>query len=402
MSSSEERAGDRDRPVGEAASAVPAAHGSVRRAKTCIYTIALNERVHVEPFMAAAKGADLVVITDTGSNDGTPEALEAAGAVVHRIALRPFRFDTARNIALSLLPADCDLCLAFDLDEYVQPGWVDALQEAWQKSGGRANMVRYNYIWSWLPDGVTPDGRFMAQKIHGRYNYDWRDPAHELPYWTGKPSEEVVADAPSLALHHRAVHKPTRSNYLPLLRLGTEEAPQDARRAHYYGRELMFSAQWEAAIDELERHLSLPTSHHFKEERAASLRYIAKCHQELGQLREAQRAALRGVVEYDLTREPWMALARVSHALEDWPTLAWAAARALAITSVHPHSRFLTDAKSWGSEPHDLAALAAYYTGDYQRAWQQGLAAAQIEPNNERLRNNLDFYKRGTQGVASA
>ena len=124
--------------------------------------------------------------------------------------------------------------------------------------------------------------------------------------------------------------------------------------------------------------------------------------QELGQLREAQRAALRGVVEYDLTREPWMALARVSHALEDWPTLAWAAARALAITSVHPHSRFLTDAKSWGSEPHDLAALAAYYTGDYQRAWQQGLAAAQIEPNNERLRNNLDFYKRGTQGVASA
>ena len=81
------------------------------------------------------QGADLVVITDTGSNDGTPEALEAAGAVVHRIALRPFRFDTARNIALSLLPADCDLCLAFDLDEYVQPGWVDALQASVASAG---------------------------------------------------------------------------------------------------------------------------------------------------------------------------------------------------------------------------------------------------------------------------
>ncbi len=111
---------------------------------------------------------------------------------------------------------------------------------------------------------------------------------------------------------------------------------------------------------------------------------------------------MRGVVEYDLTREPWMALARVSHAMEDWPTLAWAVARALAITSVHPATRFITDAKSWGSEPHDLAALAAYYTGDYQRAWQQGLAAAQIEPDNERLRTNLEFYKKAVPGVASA
>ncbi|KAL4458200.1 hypothetical protein ABPG75_013065 [Micractinium tetrahymenae] len=394
-------AAEPDKPVGEEASAVPVPGGAVRRAKTCIYTIALNERVHVEPFMAAAKGADLVLIADTGSNDGTPEALEASGAVVHRVTLRPFRFDTARNIALSLLPADCDLCLAFDLDEYVQPGWVGALQEAWQKSGGRADAVRYDYIWSWLPDGVTPDGRFMAQKIHGRFHFEWRDPAHELPYWTGKAGEDVVVEAPGLVLHHRAIHKPTRSNYLPLLKLGAAEAPADARRSHYYGRELMFQGQWDAAIQELERHLTLPTSHSFKEERAASLRYIAKCYQELGQLGEAQRAALRGVVEFDLTREPWMALARIAHAQEDWPTVAWATAKALAIASVHPYSRWLTDAKSWGAEPHDLAALAAYYAGDYQRAWQQGLAAAQLEPNNERLRNNLNFYKKGSAASAA-
>lgn len=323
---------------------------------------------------------------------------------------------------------------------------------------------------SWLPDGITPDGRFTAQKIHARFNYEWRDPAHELPYWTGRSLEEVAVDAPGLVLHHRAIHKPTRSNYLPLLKLGVEEAPQDARRSHYYGRELMFSGQWEAAVQELERHLSLPASHLFKEERSASLRYIAKCHQvrgqgrgwraeeqgpdciteqlagrklcgghatrgggrvqqagtlfrwphssaltcahatmplpswvvqELGQLHEAQQAALRGVVEFDLTREPWMALARVSYAMQDWHTTAWAAGRALAIGTVHPHSRFITDAKSWGAEPHDLAALAAFYLGDFQRAWQQGLAAAQAEPDNERLRTNLDFYKGGLDKLSA-
>jgi glycosyltransferase involved in cell wall biosynthesis len=41
--------------------------------KIAIYTIALNERQFVDKWFEAAKGADYLLIADTGSTDGTVE-----------------------------------------------------------------------------------------------------------------------------------------------------------------------------------------------------------------------------------------------------------------------------------------------------------------------------------------
>ena len=87
---------------------------------------------------------------DTGSSDDTVERLRARGAIVGETVVSPWRFDTARNESLGLIPADADICCAIDLDEQFHPGWRAALERAWHPDTTRA---RYRYTWSFRPDG---------------------------------------------------------------------------------------------------------------------------------------------------------------------------------------------------------------------------------------------------------
>ncbi len=109
--------------------------------KICVYAICKNEEKFVDQWMRSMGEADLVVVTDTGSTDGTVEKLRAAGAVVYEEQIRPWRFDTARNISLSHVPEDTDICVCTDLDEIFEPGWRRALEEAW-RSGITGSVTR--------------------------------------------------------------------------------------------------------------------------------------------------------------------------------------------------------------------------------------------------------------------
>ena len=73
--------------------------------KVAVYTISKNEAKQVASYMESCRDADLVVIADTGSSDGTPDLLRQAGAVVHDVAVKPWRFDW-RGPLSRLLPAD--------------------------------------------------------------------------------------------------------------------------------------------------------------------------------------------------------------------------------------------------------------------------------------------------------
>ena len=91
--------------------------------KVAVYTIALNEAGHVDRWATSAVDADYRIVADTGSDDGTVDLLRSAGVTVHRIAIRPWRFDDARNAALALIPDDVDVCCTMDMDEFLEPGW---------------------------------------------------------------------------------------------------------------------------------------------------------------------------------------------------------------------------------------------------------------------------------------
>ena len=132
--------------------------------KVCVYAICKNEAQFVERWMDSMSEADCVVVLDTGSTDDTAEKLRQRGAQVTVETVSPWRFDTARNRSLDLVPPDMDLCVCTDLDEIFHPGWRAALERAW---GPGVSQISYRYTWSFNPDG-SEGVVFWSEKAHAR------------------------------------------------------------------------------------------------------------------------------------------------------------------------------------------------------------------------------------------
>lgn len=98
--------------------------------KIYVYAIAKNEQKFAARWYESVKEADGVFVLDTGSDDDTVKILEKLGATVKTEKIQPWRFDTARNRALSLVPDDADICVSVDIDEVFLPGWRQKLEKA--------------------------------------------------------------------------------------------------------------------------------------------------------------------------------------------------------------------------------------------------------------------------------
>ena len=143
--------------------------------KIAVYAIAKNEEKHVKRFCESAKEADLIIITDTGSEDKTVEIAKECGAITHQINITPFRFDVARNAALSLVPADVDICVSMDLDELLLPGWREEIERCWSE-----NITRLNIGFDFGEPGLRRLGGFLLA-------------LHEVaPFESGAAIEAVV------------------------------------------------------------------------------------------------------------------------------------------------------------------------------------------------------------------
>lgn len=356
--------------------------------KICVYAISLNEINNVEAFMQSCKEADLVLVCDTGSQDGTPEKLKELGAKVYSITQNPWRFDIPRNTALNLIPADIDICISLDLDERLYEGWRASLEKVWTTKTTR---LGYDYIWDWTTDN-KPNTRFFADKIHTRHNYIWRHPCHEILYYVG-PDEEVKTITAELSIVHDADPNKPRS-YLSLLSLAVLESPENDRMRFYYARELMFNEQYEEAIHHFKTHLLLSN---WTEEKSASYRCLSHCYLMSDNVVESKNSAILATNESPNIRESWLTLARISLKLEDWSTCYWAATQCLSITTVS--TTYLNDSSCWGYEPYDCAAISAYNLGLYNKAVEYGTLAVEFLPKDIRLQENLKYYMlRSTSG----
>lgn len=302
---------------------------------------------------------------------------------VSSIAIRPWRFDHARNANLALIPGDAEICVSLDMDEVLVPGWRLALERAWIPGTTR---LRYPYVWNWSADG-RPQRSFFGDKIHHRHGYAWKHPVHE----TISPlagTVEKVQWTEDVHIHHHADDTKSRGQYLPLLALAAAEDPDDDRTAHYYGRELMFKRRWEEAITELKRHLSLPRAT-WNAERAASMRFIGRCFKELGKPAEAHKYLLLACVEAPDAREPWFDFAKLCLDAKDWIGGVWAVKQLLAITEAPKH--YLRDLNAWSYGPYDVGSICAYYAGMLPLSQKWLDKALEMEPNHPRLLKNRQW-----------
>lgn len=353
--------------------------------KIAVYAISKNEEQFVRRWVASMREADEIYVLDTGSEDRTPQLLKELGVHVSQQVISPWRFDTARNLSLNMIPEDVDICVCTDLDEVFHKGWRSKVEQAWLPW---VQQAYFRYTWSFTEDGKEAIV-FRKEKIHARHGFHWVHPVHEVVQYTG-PGEPAVIYLPEVQLDHFPDPNKSRGQYLPLLELAVAEAPADDRNRHYLGREYFFYNRYEDCIRTLKAHLLLPTAT-WADERAASMGYIARSYAALGNRREARRWFLLTCAEAPWLRESWLGWAEYAYTIQDWHSVFYACTKALEITE-RPLS-YLSDSRCWGSLPYDLGAIAAWHLGLGKQAMEWGAMAAELEPKNGRLQDNLKYYQ---------
>ena len=350
----------------------------MKKLKIAVYAISKNEEQFVERFIKSANDADMVLIADTGSTDNTASLARELGASVHDIAVTPWRFDIARDTALTLIPRDYDVCISLDLDEILEPGWREEIERVWVPGTTR---LRYKFDWGC---GIS----FYYEKIHHRHGYHWHHPVHEYPV-PDLRIKEVYAHTDMLLVSHHPDPTKSRGQYLDLLKLAVTEDPSCPRNAFYYARELTFYRKWIDAIVALNKYLENPRAT-WPNERCYAYRLLGKSYETLNDSATALTYYDLACKEAPNTREPWVEKAMCHYGRAEWQDCYNHAIKALTIEN--KEAVYTMDPSVWGAKPHDLAAISAYYLGLKQEAIRHGQKAVDLEPCDARLVNNLKHY----------
>ena len=350
--------------------------------KICVYAICKNEEKFVDRWYESIKDADGIFVLDTGSTDNTIEKLKEYGVCVKQMEIKPWRFDVARNEALKMIPEDFDICISLDLDEIMLDGWKDNILKVW-----KSDTDRLRYIYNWYIEDSIPKITYYAEKIHKRSGCIWVNPVHEILEFD---HDENVVISDDVIVNHYPDREKSRSNYLPLLELAVKEKPDDDRNMHYLGREYMYYGRWNDAIDTLIKHLKMKNAT-WKDERCASMRFIARCYKALNRYDEALMWLYKAINEAPYLRDPYTETAILYYILEDFENVCKYGNKALEI-KYNPKT-YMNEVFSYDETLNDLLSISYFYLGDYENAIKNAKEALKINPNNERIQNNLELFK---------
>ena len=353
--------------------------------KICVYAICKNEEKFVERWVNSVKEADEIYVLDTGSMDNTVEELKKRGVIVSQKEINPWRFDVARNLSLDMVPNDADICVCIDLDEVLEVGWRKKLEKIWNID---INRLRYNYNWS-LDDKNNPIVNFYIEKIHTRNNYKWIHPVHEVLKYTGNGTERFIT-TDDITVNHYPDNNKSRSNYLPLLELSVKESPNNDRNMHYLGREYMYYGRWNECIDTLINHLNLPSAT-WKDERSASMRFIARSYINLKRYDEARMWLDKAIREAPYLRDPYVERALLEYQLSNYKEVEKYAKEALKIRK---HEKtYINEPFSWNHTIYDLLSISLFYQGKLEESLFYSEKALKMSPNDDRLIKNNKIIK---------
>lgn len=343
--------------------------------KIGVYAPAKNESKNAAAWAESCAEADYRVVIDTGSSDDTKQILQNKGVTVYDTLISPWRFDDAYNIAMSLVPADADVLICLHMDERLEEGWRQLLENSWTPETTR---LRYTYVWNWLAPGV-PGRMWNGDRIHARRGYRWMSPTHEglvsrLP--------EVQTSCTQLRILHFPEYK-NKSGDLALLQEAVREAPHDARIRAYLGREYMYQNMREECIKTYKEFLTMPC---WNVERGFAM-------QNLANVDEPNREFWLKMASMETPhhREPLVELARYYYTHSNWGECYKHAMKALEIEK-HPMD-YTCSEEAWSWLPHDLASIAAWNLGLRLESLEQARLAVARNPHDSRLQNNLKIIQ---------
>jgi glycosyltransferase involved in cell wall biosynthesis len=225
-----------------------------------VYGICKNEINFIDRCIDSIQEADYITFCDTGSTDGTWERLvQMAQAkdnmAVQKICVDPWRFDDARNTALSLIPDTIDVCISIDADEMMHYNWYDNLYGELRNELMTTGKLekRYNHRfethWNWDKPNEEPiRSEHWHERIHPRAGYRWKLPVHEILVTDGVEKLEYLENVKMI---QHPDNSKSRGSYLQLLEISIKEDPTVWKSWYFYAEALFQAGESLKAIDTL-------------------------------------------------------------------------------------------------------------------------------------------------------
>lgn len=318
------------------------------------YTICLNEIKHIDRWLEATKQADLQVIVDTGSTDGTWQKLVELSKdnpllKVHRIHVKPWRFDDARNAALALVPDWIDVCASIDMDEIAQPGFFETLRKEWKPET--------TIGWHRINTGPT----WEVTRVHKRFGFRWKEICHEVfkPY--GDTPE--VVQIFDIQIDHKPDDTKSRAQYLDLLKMAVEENLNNGRMWVYLCREYSFNKDWQGVLEASGNALECDNT--WSVERAFVCRLATDAAYELKL--DAEPMILEGLKHDPNSIEMQYTAAYYYYTRKHWDKVWEHASKRLTLK---PTNHYLRIDEVWDWRCYDMMALSKWYMGEPEKAFE--------------------------------
>jgi hypothetical protein len=181
---------------------------------------------------------------------------------------------------------------------------------------------------------------------------------------------------------------------MEMLEVAVKEDATDPHHYFYYARELTFYRRWEEAKTALTTYLGMNAASN-QNERCYAMRLMGKSYAETGDVVQAEKWYYMAAGEAPNTREPWCELAMLMYRQSRWEECFAASMRALKIRD--KQLVYTCDPAVWGYWAHDLASISAWHLGLKDIALEQAKIAAKMEPNDLRLKANLEYILNAIQ-----
>ena len=130
----------------------------------------------------------------------------------------------------------------------------------------------------------------------------------------------------------------------------------------------------------------------WKDERCASMRFIARCYTNLKRYDEAKMWLDKAINEAPYLREPYVERAILAYNLKEWEDVIKYGNEAIKINK-HPKT-YINEPFSYDSTIYDIMAISSYFLGKYKDALNYSTIALSLNEGDERLLSNHEIYKK--------
>lgn len=218
--------------------------------KICVYGICKNESKNVNKFLSSIKEADIICITDTGSEDNTVDEIYRCAKELNikdklTVAHKSFKegefdFSEARNFCLDIAKSKCiDKCtlgtdannwlfISLDFDEYLEEGLIPRM-----KSDLKLSVSDYDLV---MLKGISPrenTSTYIDTKVH-KINFTWYRSIHEIVKHNNKKLNELKVYKPEVDyIYYHVQDTSKKRDYYNMLKEAYKKDNTDIKTTTY-------------------------------------------------------------------------------------------------------------------------------------------------------------------------